>query len=97
LSDGTATGTAPLLDAGGHQILAPQSLRTFAGYLVYDVPVTGSLVLWQNDGTPSGAAPVLTVSPPYYNFGNDLVVAGDRLYLGAYNPATGDELWALQP
>ena len=98
LSDGTAAGTAPLLDASGHRIQpVAQTLRSFAGYLVYEAGFNGAVVLWQSDGAPSGTATLLTVSPPSYYFGNDLVIAGDLLFLNAYDPATGDELWAVRP
>lgn len=103
LSDGTAAGTVPLLDAGGHQILSLGTLRGFAGLLVYEAADTAgvNLVLWQTDGTPSGTVPVFTVSPLSYAFSNDLVndlvVAGDRIFLGAYDPAIGEELWAMRP
>jgi ELWxxDGT repeat protein len=96
-SDGTVAGTAPLLGANGQPIAEPMSLRLFAGRLIFVAPGPGGLVLWQSDGTAAGPQPVLTLGGVAQGFGQDLTIAGDRLYFKAYQPATGTELWALRP
>jgi ELWxxDGT repeat protein len=93
ISDGTAAGTGPLLDAGGQQVQGVRSLRVFSGKAVF----FASGGLWQTDGTPAGTKPVPSPGIIAGEYGQELVVAGSRLYFNAYDRAVGDQLWALRP
>lgn len=100
-SDGTPAGTAPLLDAGGKPIVAATNPRVFAGLLLFAAPLPGAdllasrPVVWQSDGTPAGTAPLFPLDPGA-GIGGDLVVAGPRLFVSAYEPRLGTQLWALR-
>jgi ELWxxDGT repeat protein len=92
ISDGTAAGTVPLLDAGGQKVTGVQLLRAFSGLALF----WAGDILWQTDGTPAGTKP-LPLPPGVIARGSDLVVAGSRLYFSADDPAVGHQLWALRP
>jgi ELWxxDGT repeat protein len=96
-SDGTAAGTAPLLDANGQKIQGVQSLRVLADRVVFAAPAGGNATLWQSDLTPAGTTPILPLGPGAEGFGEELTIAGPRLYVRAYDPVVGDQLWALRP
>jgi len=97
ISDGTAAGTMQLLDAGGQKVTGVQSLRAFSGLAVFSALAGQRITLWQTDGTPSGTKPLLPLGGIAQGYGREVVVAGSRLYFRAYDPAVGDQLWALRP
>jgi large repetitive protein len=97
ISDGTAAGTRPLLDASGQQVRGVQSLRVLSGVAAFSALAGGQIALWQTDGTAAGTKPLLPLGGIARGYGEELVVAGSRLYFRAYDPAVGDQLWALRP
>ncbi|HEV3073672.1 MAG TPA: ELWxxDGT repeat protein [Thermoanaerobaculia bacterium] len=96
-SDGTAAGTVPLLDSGGQPVVGVQSLRVFSGAAIFSAPSGQQIALWQTDGTAAGTKPLLPLGGFAQGYGQEIVVAGPRLYFRAYDPAVGDQLWALRP
>jgi ELWxxDGT repeat protein len=91
-SDGTEEGTGPVLgsgvDASGDRFYDPRYLNAFAGRLFF---LWGG-ALWSTDGTPEGASPI-----PGLQWPEEPTVAGGYLFLRAYDPDHGHELWALEP
>ncbi|HEY0781788.1 MAG TPA: hypothetical protein VGE98_04975, partial [Thermoanaerobaculia bacterium] len=97
VSDGTAQGTKPVVDASGHAFDNPTALRAFAGTLVFATADATATRLWQSDGTPAGTRLLLTFLNPTSTTGTDLTVVGDRLFFSRTTKASGTELWALRP
>jgi ELWxxDGT repeat protein len=94
VSNGTAEGTAPMLDAGGLPIENPSAVRVFGGRLTFAAAHGGEDALWQSDGTPAGTAPIFTLGPAYFG-PHEMAAAGSRLYFSAVDHDHGEELWAL--
>jgi ELWxxDGT repeat protein len=93
-SDGTEEGTAPLLTADGLGIDEPAAFQVFAGRLFLS---TAGGVLYETDGTPAATIPVLQQGGPFVEPSPfELVTAGGRLLLRAWERTTGSELWALE-
>ena len=94
-TDGTEAGTGPLLDRDGHPVFGAFRFAALGSRLVFiAVDQTGHLALWQSDGTPAGTFPLhppAGIADP-----NDLVRAGDRVFLSGYDWTTGSELWAVR-
>ena len=93
-SDGTAAGTAPVLDAAGLPIEYPSALRVFGGRLTFAAHHGGESALWQSDGTPAGTVPIFPLGPAFFG-PHQMAVAGTRLYFSARDREHGAELWAL--
>lgn len=91
-SDGTEEGTGPVLGSGqegdGDRFRRPLSLTAFAGRLFF----LWNGRLWSTDGTPGGAAEVPGLLRP-----EELAAAGGHLFIRAFDPVYGTELWALEP
>ncbi len=94
VSDGTAEGTAPMLDAEGLPIENASSVRVFGGRLTFAAAHGGESALWQSDGTPAGTAPIFRLGPTSFAL-HEMAVAGSRLYFSARDRDHGEELWAL--
>ncbi len=94
VSDGTAAGTAPMLDAEGLPIENPSAVRDFGGRLTFAAAHGGESALWQSDGTPAGTAPIFSLGPAFFA-PHEMAVAGSRLYFSARDREHGEELWAL--
>lgn len=88
-SDGTEAGTGLVLDASGEKIVQDvwKDLAA-AGDNVYFIR-NGEL--WRTDGSPTGTMKVGA------RFPERLTPAGGRLFFSAWDPATGRELWAVDP
>lgn len=86
VSDGTEAGTRPFRDRDG-QTLWASTLATLGDRLLF--VSRGSL--YQSDGTEAGT----------FRFrdrvSDELVRAGERVFFGGFDDATGWELWAVRP
>jgi ELWxxDGT repeat protein len=87
VTDGTEAGTVPVLDRDGQPIPDPERFAALDGHLLF----TTRFALWESDGTPAGTVRLL---PGVQE--NELVRAGSRVFFPAFNPETGDELWAVE-
>jgi ELWxxDGT repeat protein len=88
MSDGTAAGTGPIRETGGDLItLAFVSLKTFGGHVYFVRDET----LWRTDGTAAGTSEVGGRQP------NGLTPGLNRLFFSGWDPASGTELWAVEP
>ncbi|HEX5716948.1 MAG TPA: ELWxxDGT repeat protein, partial [Thermoanaerobaculia bacterium] len=86
-SDGTEAGTGPFHDRDGKVIPSPQAFATLGDFLLFVAEDS----LYQSDGTEAGTFRIRErVSP-------ELVRAGDRVFFGGFDDATGWELWAVRP
>jgi hypothetical protein len=92
-SDGTVAGTGPLLDRDGQAIPAPLGFATLGDLLIFTT--AGPPAVWQTDGTAAGTFPIAPLRPIGLNSGA-VVSAGDRVFFPAWEPATGQELWAVE-
>jgi ELWxxDGT repeat protein len=94
-TDGTEAGTGPLPDRDGRPVINAYRFAILGGRLVFiAVDQTGHFALWQSDGTLAGTFPLhppAGIADP-----NDLVRAGDRVFLSGYDWTTGNELWAVR-
>jgi ELWxxDGT repeat protein len=97
-SDGTPAGTLPLADGQGHLVAGPDQVVTLGGQLLFSVPSFNFAVpgaVWQSDGTPAGTTQLLTgLGEPT---GQELTIAGQRVFFQNNDPVTGNQLWAVQP
>lgn len=93
-SDGTAVGTAEVLDRGGLPVYQPDSFQAFAGRVYFTSKFGGEL--FQTDGTSAGTFPLLDLRSPQGYGSLDLVRVGSRLFFSKWDRATGTELWALE-
>jgi hypothetical protein len=95
-SDGTPAGTGPLLDHDGKPVplaLGFAVLGDSGDRLIFTTATPAQV--WESDGTPEGTLPLAPERPIGYNPGA-VVRAGDRVFFGAWDPATGQELWAVE-
>jgi ELWxxDGT repeat protein len=84
-SDGTAPGTARLVEVG-----SPRELQAFGNRLVFTGTTPNLAVgLWQSDGTPAGT----TLVDPFLVNARHLGVANGRMWLTALDGGLGNELW----
>jgi ELWxxDGT repeat protein len=113
ITDGTPSGTQLLRQIGADDRSGlPTRLGLFAelfGGWFYVAPgadvalfcassVPDGLELWRTDGTTAGTVLHAEIAPgPTSSNPTQPVLAGDTLYLSAYEPATGRELYALTP
>jgi ELWxxDGT repeat protein len=97
-SDGTAAGTALLLDVYPGAFSSGPSWLTVAGgrlWFTADDGVHG-VELWQSDGTAAGTRLVQDIAPGAdSSYPDQLTAAGGLLYFTADDGAFGRELWAL--
>jgi ELWxxDGT repeat protein len=97
-SDGTAAGTAMLLDVFPGAFSSGPSWLTVAGgrlWFTADDGVHG-IELWQSDGTAAGTRLVQDIAPGAdSSYPDQLTAAGGLLYFTADDGAFGRELWAL--
>jgi ELWxxDGT repeat protein len=94
LSDGTPEGTGPLLDHDGQPVPAPLGLAVLGDHLVFTTATPARI--WESDGTAAGTKPIAPARPLGLNPGA-VGRAGNRVFFGAWDPATGQELWAVEP
>jgi ELWxxDGT repeat protein len=93
-SDGTEAGTGPLLDRDGKTIPAPLGFAALGDRLIFTTAMPPAV--WQSDGTAAGTFPMAPMRPIGSNSGA-VARAGDRVFFGAWDPAMGQELWAVEP
>ncbi|MES1241622.1 MAG: hypothetical protein ABUT39_08375, partial [Acidobacteriota bacterium] len=91
-SDGTPSGTGRLLDRDGQPIPQAFGFATLGNRLIFTTLTPPKI--WETDGTPAGTGPIAPMRPIGLNTG-DVVAAGGRAFFGAWEPATGQELWAV--
>jgi ELWxxDGT repeat protein len=92
ISDGTAAGTIALKPGTQDgSIFDLDQVVAVAGQLFF----SSSGALWQSDGTPAGTT--LLLSGLAGNLGQELAVAGQRVFFQNNDPVTGNQLWAVQP
>jgi ELWxxDGT repeat protein len=96
ISDGTPAGTGPLRDRDGRPIPAPLAFAVLGDggdrliFTTEDPPR-----VWESDGTSAGTVPIA----PMRLIGSSpgaVGRAGNRVFFGAWEPATGQELWAVE-
>jgi ELWxxDGT repeat protein len=96
MSDGTPEGTGPLLDRDGKRIPPPVDMAVLGDHLIFTLEALATPAqVWQSDGTPEGTMPLAPERPIGLNTGA-VGRAGDRVFFGAWEPATGQELWAVE-
>lgn len=96
-SDGTPEGTGPLLDRDGKRIPPPVDMAVLGHHLIFTLEALGIPArVWQSDGTPEGTMPLATERPIGFSTGA-VGRAGNRVFFGAWEPHTGQELWAVGP
>ncbi len=98
-SNGTTAGTARVA-SGASAPVNPESLRVIDGRLYFSAADQAGLAgreLWVSDGTAAGTRRQQDLNPgPASSNPRGMVKAGDRIYLGAYKPGAGVELWSAQ-
>lgn len=87
VSDGTEAGTVPFHDRDGQPIPSPGVFATLGDRLLF--VAEGSL--YQSDGTEAGTFRIRE------QVSEELVRAGERVFFGGFDDATGWELWAVRP
>jgi ELWxxDGT repeat protein len=93
ISDGTPAGTGPLRDRDGRLIPAPLAFAALEDRLIFTTEDPPRV--WESDGTSAGTAPIA----PMRLIGSSpgaVGRAGNRVFFGAWEPATGQELWAVE-
>ena len=103
ISDGTEAGTVYLPNAAGNALFGPFFFgKAGNGSLYFDANdmTAGEIGAWRTDGTPQGTTLVFENflsggSGPQVSSVN-AVVSGEYL-VGSFHPATGGELWKLDP
>ncbi|HET9678427.1 MAG TPA: ELWxxDGT repeat protein, partial [Solirubrobacterales bacterium] len=98
VSDGTAAGTHPFLDAGqGPALAQPLLLGVAAGRLFFAADDgEHGVELWSTDGVAAHTALVADIAPgPLSSWPGRPVLAGDTLYFAADDGVSGSELWAV--
>ncbi|MFZ4731576.1 MAG: ELWxxDGT repeat protein [Pirellulales bacterium] len=99
-SDGTAAGTVLVKSVADGAYAPPGSFITvgrqvFFQVEFYDRDTEFRWELWRTDGTSAGTRPVLRPNGvPLATAGWDGTVMGGRLYVPAFDDATGFELWS---
>jgi ELWxxDGT repeat protein len=98
-SDGTTAGTRRVVDDSNAPV-NPEALSAIDGRLYFsaaDQPASAGRELWISDGTAGGTRVFqdLNAGPTNSN-PRGMIKAGNRLYLGAYKPGAGVELWSAQ-
>jgi ELWxxDGT repeat protein len=98
-SDGTTAGTRPVA-SGPSAPVNPEALRAIDGRLYFsaaDQAASAGRELWVSDGTAGGTRMLQDLNPgPTNSNPRGMVKAGNRMYLGAYKPGAGVELWSAQ-
>jgi ELWxxDGT repeat protein len=98
-SDGTTAGTTRLL-SGANAPVNPEALRVIDGRLYFSAAEQATSVgreLWVSDGTAGGTRLLQDLNPgPTNSNPRGMVKAGNRIYLSAYQPGAGVELWSAQ-
>jgi ELWxxDGT repeat protein len=98
-SNGTTAGTAHVV-SGTSAPVNPESLRVIDGRLYFsaaDQPASAGRELWVSDGTAGGTRLQQNLNPgPTNSNPRGMVKAGNRIYLSAYKPGAGVELWSAQ-
>ncbi len=92
-SDGTAAGTGPLLDHEGEPVPYALGFAVLGDHLIFTTATPARV--WESDGTPAGTKPIARARPIGLNPGA-VGRAGNRVFFGAWEPATGQELWAVE-
>ena len=101
-SDGTTANTRPMLSGSGAPI-NPQNISALDGLLYFsaaDLAQTYGQELWISDGTAAGTRMHQDLNPGTTNSNpDDITKIGERMYLNAYSPGAGIELWSafMQP
>ena len=103
VSDGTEEGTVYLPNSSGNALIGPRYFgKAGDGSLYFDGNdvTAGEVGTWRTDGTPQGTTLVFENflsggSGPQVSSVN-AVVSGEYL-VGSFHPATGGELWKLDP
>jgi ELWxxDGT repeat protein len=98
-SDGTTTGTGQVRSDADAPV-NPESLSVIDGWLYFSAADQSASVgreLWVSDGTADGIRMLQDLNPgPTNSNPRGMVKADNRIYLSAYQPGAGVELWAAQ-
>lgn len=99
VSDGTSSGTLPVLSGAGAPV-NPEDLTVIDGVLYFsaaDAAGAHGRELWISDGTTAGTRMLQDLNPgPTNSNPTEITRAGNRLYLAAYTPGGGRELWSAR-
>ena len=98
-SDGTTAGTRRVVSGSGASV-NPESISVINSRLFFsaaDQNAASGRELWISDGTAAGTHMLQDLnSGPTSSNPRGMVKAGDRIYLSAYKPGAGVELWSAQ-
>jgi ELWxxDGT repeat protein len=105
-TDGSPEGTALLKDIRpGAPESRPEGFGACSGLLYFAADDgTHGRELWRSDNTPEGTVLLGDISPgpgnglpgSYYGRGDLVLRVGDRIYFGATDGSSGEELWAYR-
>lgn len=99
-SDGTVSGTMPLLDEGtGQGSDYPYGFVNLGPWVYYIVEddETGASSLWRTDGTPVRTSEQRDLFPPGNTFARKLHAGKDRLLVEGITDGNRSDLWAVPP
>ena len=93
VSDGTPEGTKPLHGPDGSELFEIVDFAPLGDLLLF--LADSGRTLWATDGTDAGTFRVVEEGFELLDT-RDLLAAGPRVFLPAYGPGTGVELWAVE-
>jgi ELWxxDGT repeat protein len=98
-SNGTTAGTVRVV-SGSSAPVNPEKLRAIDGLLYFsaaDQPALAGRELWVSDGSANGTRLLQDLNPgPMNSNPRGMIKADNRIYLSAYKPGAGFELWSAQ-
>ena len=98
-SNGSVAGTMQVKDINmGAGSSNPYSLTAFKNNIYFGADDGSGIALWRSNGTAGGTVKLKTIQPYgiysyQYEYPDYFCVVNDVLYLDAFTPATGYELW----
>jgi hypothetical protein len=97
VTDGTPTGTMPLVDSQGKYPYEPHWLGFFHNTAIFTGDDDNSAHwYWKSDGTVAGTA-VISQIPAGQSVGSTGLTVGDHFFCSVSDPTIGSELYAIGP